>query len=167
MHVQPRKQQHGGPCSSASRAVWHRLRDLLDAHAGLTAACFVALLAGCATTQQRTEVAGAAALDLACEAVEVSELSDGSYAASGCGRGAVYTQLCDYNGCRWGRLRHGHEQQVAASMMPPPTAGREILAAPPPEQRMVLPAPAPDGNVAPPAPPPPPGASPAPDPNMA
>ncbi|HEX6242968.1 MAG TPA: YXWGXW repeat-containing protein [Polyangiales bacterium] len=158
MHVQFHKQH-----KQLGAHTWRTAR----ARAGLTITLLVAAVSGGCASTQRTEVAGVAAIDLACDAVDVSELSSGNYAASGCGRGAVYAQLCDYNGCRWGRLRHGHEQQVAASMMPPPpTAGREILPAPPPEQRVVLPAPAPDGNGAPPAPPPP-GAAPAPDPNVA
>jgi hypothetical protein len=127
------------------------------------ACALLALLgAGCASTQ-RAEVTDAATLDLACPEVEVSEVASDRYAAYGCGRGAVYAQVCDVRGCGWGRLRHGHEQAVAAGI--PPSAGREILPAPAPEPRMVLPAPYPgDVPPAPAAPPPAPPANPAPAP---
>ena len=92
-------------------------------------------------------------------------LGSGRYAASGCGRGAVYEQRCDGGDCRWGRLRHGHELTVASSSFAPASAEvtsggaaaalPSMAAAPPapaPEPRVIEPAPAPDARTVQPAP---------------
>jgi len=113
------------------------------------------LLSACAATPK--QVVSAAQQDLACPTAQVAKIDTDRYGASGCGRGAVYMRLCDTSGCRWGRLRHGHEVGVAAQLAPAPTAApeREVLPAPPPEAREVLPAPAPLEREILPAPPPP------------
>ena len=116
---------------------------LTEMRAGLFS-CGV-LLSGCATTAA-PEVHDVARHDLACPRVEVAEVTGERYAASGCGKGAVYARLCDDQGCRWGRLRHGHEANLsgvapAAGAEQPPA--REILPAPVPNKREVIAAPAP------------------------
>lgn len=99
-------------------------------------------LTGCATAPM--QVTTVARQDLACPNADLAKLSSDRYAASGCGRGAVYVRLCDARGCRWGRLRHGHETAIAAQIAPSPaSAPREVIAAPAPEAREVVPAPAP------------------------
>lgn len=121
-----------------------------------------ALASGCAGSTQQT-VVRVAQHDLACDRVEVDEIAKNRYGAFGCGRGAVYTQLCDPGqSCRWGRLRHGHEralggQGAAAADGRQVTQGGEqpprlILPAPAPNAREVLPAPAPQGRAVLPAP---------------
>jgi hypothetical protein len=118
---------------------------------GWLTAGVVVLLAGCAA-KAPPQVVSVASHDLGCDQVDVAELGSDRFAASGCGRGAVYTQVCDVSGCRWGRLRHGHEQAVVYGQVAPGT--REILPAPAPEQRQVLPAPQPEQRQIIPAPPP-------------
>jgi hypothetical protein len=101
-------------------------------------------LGACAASPK--PVLSVAEYDLSCSRVEVSRIDDDHYAASGCGRGAVYVQSCDDgSGCRWGRMRHGHEVDVAAAQAPlyGTPAPREVISAPPPAQREVLPAPQP------------------------
>lgn len=113
------------------------------------------LLSGCAATPK--QVVSVARQDLDCPNAQIGKVGDDRYAASGCGRGAVYAQVCDASGCRWGRLRHGHEVGVAAQIAPAPTpapAAREVLPAPAPDAREVLPAPAPAEREVLPAPPP-------------
>jgi hypothetical protein len=112
----------------------------------------LALAAGCAG-RVPPQVARVASHDLNCEHVEIAELADDRFAASGCGRGAVYAELCLESGCRWGRLRHGHEQNIAYGQ-PQPQGERQVLPAPPPAQREVLPAPQPQPREVIPAPPP-------------
>jgi len=109
--------------------------------------------AGCASTGSKRAVVTVATHDLSCDRVDVSEVSQNKFAAYGCGRGAVYTQLCEGSECRWGRLRHGHESSIAAASQPPVAESREILPAPA-EPRQVLPAPAPEQRQVIPAPPP-------------
>ncbi len=99
-------------------------------------------LAGCATAPM--QVTTIARQDLACPDADLAKISSDRYAASGCGRGAVYVHLCDGRGCRWGRLRHGHETALAEQIAPSAAnEPREVVPAPPPEAREVLPAPAP------------------------
>jgi hypothetical protein len=107
------------------------------------------LLIGCGASRP-PQVVSVATLDLGCDKVDVSEVAQDRYAAYGCGRGAVYARVCDGQSCRWGRLRHGHEESVAAGgqQLAPP-APREVLPAPLPEQREVLPAPSPQREVLP------------------
>jgi hypothetical protein len=110
-------------------------------------------LGACAASPR--PVLSVAEYDLSCPQVEVSRIDDNHYAASGCGRGAVYVQSCDDGaGCRWARMRHGHEVDVAAAQAPlyGTPAPREVIAAPPPAQREVLPAPAPGSPEVVPAP---------------
>src|SRR5262245_50289546 len=112
-------------------------------------------LGACAASPK--PVLSVAEYDLSCSKVEVSRVDDDHYAASGCGRGAVYVQSCDDGaGCRWARMRHGHEVDVAAAQAPiyGEPAPREVIAAPPPEERQVLPAPPPAEREILPAPPP-------------
>jgi hypothetical protein len=133
------------PCQSERMQFANRW--LLIAFASLS-------LGGCAATPKH--VASAAEYDLACGRVSVSKIDSDHYAASGCGRGAVYTRTCDGGSCRWGRLRHGHEVEVANGYVPDPNAQnlppREVLEAPAPEQRQVTPAPAPGQREVLPAP---------------
>jgi hypothetical protein len=121
--------------------------------------CWVAFacvgLGGCAASPK--PVLSVAQYDLSCSAVEVSRVDDEHYAASGCGRGAVYVQSCDDGaGCRWARMRHGHEVDVAAAQAPlmGVPQQRQIIGAPPPEQRQIMPAPPPGSREVIPAPPP-------------
>lgn len=109
----------------------------------------VAGLSACATIP--TDVSRTARADLSCPDVEVTKLASGRYGASGCGKGAVYAEVCDASGCRVGRLRHGHEVEIGQRIEPPTQAApREVIAAPGPEQRDVLPAPAaPDREILP------------------
>jgi hypothetical protein len=109
------------------------------------------LAAGCAGSVP-PQVAGVAAHDLSCDQVDVAKLGADRFAASGCGKGAVYVQVCEGSQCRWGRLRHGHEETVVYGQVQP--GQREILPAPPPAPREVQPAPAPDQRQIIPAPPP-------------
>lgn len=102
----------------------------------------VAMLVGCGASRP-PQVINVATHDLGCDRVDVSEVARDRYAAYGCGRGAVYARVCEGQSCRWGRLRHGHEESVAAGSQQAPAAPREILPAPAPEQREVVPAPAP------------------------
>ncbi len=137
------------------------------------------LPAGCATAP--VQVASLARHDLGCPTAHVVPMPPGRYAASGCGLGAVYARVCDGTGCRWGRLRHGHEAALAAQtaagkssgvreVIPAPNPGpRNVMAAPSPAVREVLAAPPPpDTQQAPPADTdggsPPPTAAPAPVP---
>ena len=105
----------------------------------------VALLAACAGTPK--QVVNVAQADLACEQVEVTEVGDNRYAATGCGRGGMYAELCGPGGCNWVRLRGAHDDStptsggVATGQQPP--AQREIIAAPAPAQREVIAAPPP------------------------
>jgi hypothetical protein len=131
------------------------MRAHVTTRTGWLTAGLVALVAGCAG-RVPPQVAGLAAHDLGCEQVEVAQVGSDRYAASGCGRGAVYAQLCEGASCRWGRLRHGHEESIVYGQAPqgqrevlpaPPPAQREVLPAPQPEQRQVIPAPAPDGTA--------------------
>jgi hypothetical protein len=118
------------------------------------AAGFAVLLSGCAGRVPE-QARRAATYDLGCPDVEVARLDKDRVAASGCGRGAVYTQICNGASCQWGRLRHGHEQAIANTLQPLlPPAPREVIQAPPPEQRQVQPAPAPQQREVIPAPPP-------------
>ncbi len=107
---------------------------------------------GCAATPK--QVVNIARADLACPSAEVTQIGGDRYGASGCGRGAVYTRLCDDAGCRWGRLRHGHETAIAGQLQPasaaPAPEEREVLAAPAPATREIIPAPPPGGADAPP-----------------
>jgi hypothetical protein len=96
-------------------------------------------------------VVNVATHDLACDRVDVNEVARDRYAAYGCGRGAVYARVCEGQSCRWGRLRHGHEESVAAGSQPA-AAPREILPAPAPQSREVTPAPAPNQREVMPAP---------------
>jgi hypothetical protein len=122
----------------------------------LLAASSSFLAAACASTPK--PILSVARYDLGCAEVSAVKLPSGAYAASGCGRGAVYAYACDGGGCRYGRLRHGHESEVAgvtsgAAVAPaasapqpaPAPALREVLPAPAPATapREVLPAPAP------------------------
>ena len=118
--------------------------------ASLLSVCWV----GCAGAQK--SVQNVAEHDLACDKVEVSKLGDDRFAAAGCGRGAVYKESCDDGGCRWGRMRHGHEDELARENQPPMLAPgpREVLPAPAPAQREVTPAPPPQQREVIPAPPP-------------
>jgi hypothetical protein len=109
-------------------------------------ALFAGLTGGCASIPN--QVVSVARADLACDRVEVVEVSDNRYAASGCEKGAVYTRLCSSAaGCQWARLRGvGEGPQTSggvAPIAPGPTSPREIIAAPPPAQREVIPAPPP------------------------
>jgi len=119
----------------------------------MLALCVLGAL-GCASSGSRAAVVSIATHDLSCEHVDIAEVSQDKYAAYGCGRGAVYTQLCDDGGCRWGRLRHGHESSIAAGSQNPIAEPREVLPAPAPEPRQVLPAPAAQPREVLPAPPP-------------
>jgi hypothetical protein len=120
---------------------------------------------GCASTPK--EVVSVARADLACDQVEIAEVSKNRFAATGCGKGAVYMHLCSGGaGCQWARLRGVGEVPetsggVSAAAPNTPAPPREIIAAPPPAQREVIPAP-PPGESAPreiiPAPPPQDGA---------
>jgi hypothetical protein len=115
-------------------------------------------LGACAASSR--PVQSVAQYDLSCARVEVTRVDDDHYAAAGCGRGAVYVQQCEGGECRWARLRHGHEVDVAAAQVPlvgtpapqrevlpaPAPAGREVLPAPPPGSREVLPAPPPEAT---------------------
>ncbi len=118
-----------------------------------------ASLTACAGSPGRT-VVGVAQHDLQCENVEVNKISNNRFGAYGCGRGAVYAQICEQGkSCTWGRLRHGHESAIsmkdsAAAQAAQPTPPRQVLAAPPPPSREVHPAPAPGAPEAIPAPPP-------------
>jgi hypothetical protein len=119
------------------------------------------LLVGCAGSAK--PVRSVAEYDLSCGNVEVNRIDDERYAAYGCGRGAMYVQSCDGSGCRWARMRHGHEAEVAgAAPVPalrtpaprevqaaPPLPSREVTPAPAPQQREVLPAPAPSSSATP------------------
>lgn len=118
-------------------------------------------LGACGGTPRQVE--SVARADLGCEQLSIEEIAKNRYAASGCGKGGVYAQLCgDAEGCQWVRLR-GAEPQLAATSggvsMPqqppqqreiiqaPPPAPREIIQAPPPAppaQRQIIPAPPPD-----------------------
>jgi hypothetical protein len=109
-----------------------------------------ATLVGCGASRP-TQVVSVASHDLGCDQVDISEVAHDRYAAYGCGRGAVYARVCDGQSCRWGRLRHGHEDSVAQSQALQPER-REILPAPTPEQRQVLPAPGPASEAPLPAP---------------
>ncbi len=112
-------------------------------------------LGGCAATPKRVE--NVARRDLDCQNVQIAKLDDGRYAASGCGRGAVYVELCEGDSCHFGRLRHGHEASIAEKVAPVPSAGgeaREVIAAPPPPEREVIAAPSPAEREIVPAPPP-------------
>lgn len=103
-----------------------------------------AWLAGCAGAPQQLQTA--AAHDLRCDEVKMVEIADGRYAAHGCGRGAVYARVCGPEGCHWGRLRHGHEEEMALRGLARPASkapAREVIPAPPPASREVLPAPDP------------------------
>lgn len=109
-------------------------------------ALFAGLTGGCASIPD--QVVSVARADLACDRVEVVEVSENRYAASGCEKGAVYTRLCHSGaGCQWARLRGvGETPQTSGGVAPgAPDAAppREIIAAPPPEQREVIPAPPP------------------------
>jgi hypothetical protein len=120
---------------------------------------FALLLSACAGTP--TQVTSVARTDLGCDQVQVAEIAKNRYAASGCGKGGVYAQLCGGGeGCSWVRLR-GAEQpqqqssggQVATGAPPreiiqaPPPAPREIIQAPPPAQREIIQAPPPAGQA--------------------
>jgi hypothetical protein len=114
------------------------------------------LSAACASTPK--PILSVARYDLGCADVSAVKLPSGAYAASGCGKGAVYAYACDGGGCRYGRLRHGHESEVAgansgasatpAAAVPQPAPApntREVLPAPAPAAapREIIPAPAP------------------------
>ena len=105
----------------------------------------LAALTGCAASIP-PQMSSVAQRDLACDRVEITEAGSDRYAASGCGRGAVYARSCSDAGCGWSRLpgneiapppaTSGSEQATAA-------APREVIPAPPPAQREVIPAPPP------------------------
>ncbi len=110
-------------------------------------------LSACATVP--ADVTRTARADLGCSNAEVTKLASGRYGASGCGKGAVYAEVCDGEGCRVGRLRHGHEVEIGQRVAPPAApAQREVIAAPAPAAHEVLPAPAPATREILPAPPP-------------
>jgi hypothetical protein len=118
-----------------------------------------ASLSACATIP--TDVTRTARADLSCPDAEVTKLANGRYGASGCGKGAVYAEVCEGGECRVGRLRHGHEVEIGQRLAPPtnePARGeaapRAVTPAPAPEQREVLPAPASPEREILPAPPP-------------
>jgi hypothetical protein len=123
---------------------------------------FALLLSACAGTPP--QVTNVARTDLGCDQVQVAEIAKNRYAASGCGKGGVYAQLCGGSeGCSWVRLRGSEQPQqqssggaVAASSAPreiiqaPPPAQREIIQAPPPAQpapREIIQAPPPAGQA--------------------
>jgi hypothetical protein len=121
------------------------------------------LSAACAGAPK--QVVEVARTDLACAQVSITEVGDNRYAASGCGRGGVYAQMCqDQQGCSWVRLRGANEvaneyatsggvSQPAPTSEPrqiiaaPPPAQREVIAAPPPAQREIIAAPPPANNT--------------------
>lgn len=123
-----------------------------------------ALLGACAGTPQ--QVTTVARTDLGCDNVQVAEIAKNRYAASGCGRGGVYAELCGEGPCTWVRLRGAEAPQVATSggvaigaapgsnaaprevIQAPPAAQREVIAAPPPAQRQIIQAPPPAGQAA-------------------
>jgi hypothetical protein len=125
-----------------------------------------ALLGACAGTPK--QVTTVARTDLGCEQVETAEIAPNRYAASGCGRGGVYAQLCGGGECSWVRLRGSETPQHVAPVtsgadatgsapareivQAPPPAPREIIQAPPPAQREIIPAPPPEGQSTAPAP---------------
>lgn len=118
-------------------------------------------LGGCASTPK--EVVSVAKADLACDHVEIVEVAENRFAATGCDKGAVYMHLCSGGSCQWARLRGvGEVPQTAGgvAVTPPgtPAPPREIIAAPPPPQREVIPAPPPAPREIIPAPPPQEGA---------
>ena len=63
----------------------------------------MALLSACAGTP--TQVNSVARSDLGCDDIEISQIADNRYAASGCGRAGVYAKVCKGEGCTWARLR--------------------------------------------------------------
>src|SRR5690606_28997448 len=109
----------------------------------------VLLLAACAGTPQ--QVVSVARTDLGCDQVQVSEIAENRYAASGCGRGGVYARLCGDQGCSWVRLESAAQTMGTAGGFAPAAPGqqlqapgpeqRQIQAAPPPEQRQIQAAP--------------------------
>ncbi|MEY4511756.1 MAG: hypothetical protein RLZZ450_3878 [Pseudomonadota bacterium] len=109
-------------------------------------ALFALLLGACAGTPP--QVTNVARTDLGCDQVQVAEIAKNRYAASGCGKGGVYAQLCGGNeGCSWVRLR-GSEQPVQATsggVVTASAAPREIIPAPPPAPREIIQAPPPAG----------------------
>lgn len=119
-----------------------------------TFALLTSVLTGCAASGAQRSVVNVATHDLGCDRVDVAEISQNRYAAYGCGRGAVYAQLCNEGDCRWGRLRHGHESSIAAASQPAVAESRELLQAPAAAPREVLPAPAPEQREVIKAPPP-------------
>ena len=92
-------------------------------------------------------VASVARTDLACDQLTIAKIADNRYAASGCGRGGVYSKMCgNGHGCEWVRLESAtaHRETTGAYANTPPTNGpREVIQAPPPEQRQVIQAPPP------------------------
>jgi hypothetical protein len=115
---------------------------------------FLLLLSACAGTPR--QVHNVARTDLGCDKVEVAEIAKNRYAASGCGKGAVYAELCGGpEGCSWVRLRGAEQAQAStAGGAVPAAAPREIIQAPPPAQREVIQAPPPAQREIIPAPPP-------------
>ena len=122
-------------------------------------ALFALLLGACAGTP--AQVTNVARSDLGCDLVDIAEIAKNRYAASGCGKGGVYAQVCGASdGCSWVRLRGAEAPQLssggaaAASAPPreiiqaPPPAPREIIQAPPPAQRQIIQAPPPAGQAA-------------------
>ncbi|MDB4977715.1 MAG: putative signal peptide protein [Myxococcaceae bacterium] len=122
--------------------------------AGVSLLALTALLSACASTPKQVE--SVARSDLGCDQVSIAEIADNRYAASGCGRGGVYAQLCG-NGeaCSWVRLRGADNTQGSAGGAVPMGPVREVIPAPPPEQRQVIQAPPPAQRDIIPAPPPP------------
>ena len=108
----------------------------------------------CAATPKQVE--SVARTDLGCEQISVAEIAKNRYAASGCGRGGVYAQLCGGSPerCTWVRLRGAEPPQAITTssggsappreiIQAPPPAPREIIQAPPPAPREIIQAPPP------------------------
>lgn len=109
---------------------------------GLAASGLV--LGACAGTPP--QVTSVARTDLGCDQVQIAEIAKNRYAASGCGRGGVYAELCGGNeGCSWVRLRGSEQptQPTSGGVVAASAAPREIIQAPPPAPREIIQAPPP------------------------
>jgi hypothetical protein len=112
------------------------------------------VLAGCASAPA-VPVANVARSDLACDQVQVSEVAENRFQASGCGKSGTYAQLCSGRHCSWVRVRSAAEAHASSGGIVPGygTYGqpRQIVLAPPPQQaqpREIVQAPPPDQGAA-------------------
>ena len=163
-----------GPASRFAPIIARFAPWLASSRRGLAVVAIVLAGSACAATPKQVE--NVARTDLGCAQISVAEIAKNRYAASGCGRGGVYAQLCGGSpeACTWVRLRGAEQPQASTSgssasaptreiIQAPPPAPREIIQAPPPAPREIMQAP----PAAPPAPSAPSSAAPPPpDPNV-